>query len=185
MKITRMTSVLLLLTLVLFSGAAVAQEIATKIAFVNTTEILQGTAEGKAELAAMEQYVSSTRSELGGQNAELEDLKKTYNSQMRMLNPDTAAEMQRQISEKERTLRRAQEDLELEATQRQNQLLNKMSQKIRAVIAEYAEQNGYGAVFLDSPSMPFYAETLNITGTIIQIYDQKNPVAAPAAPAGP
>ena len=148
-----------------------------KIAFVNTTVVLQSVAEGKTGLAEIEQYVASQRRPLDEKNSELETLKSQYSSQARMLNPDTAAEMQQTIAEKERQLRRLQEDLELSVNSRQDQFLVDMSDKIQGVITEFAEQNGYGAVFMESPQLPFLDSTLDITATIIRLYDEKYPVA--------
>ncbi len=157
-------------------GAA-GYEVDAKIAFVNTTVILQSVGEGKKGLAEMEQYVASQRRPLDEKSSELETLKSQYASQARMLNPDTAAEMQRTISEKEQQLRRLQEDLELEVNGRQDQFLVAMSEKIQGLITEFAEQNGYGAVFMQSPQLPFLNSALDITETIIRLYDEKYPVA--------
>jgi len=186
--------IVLTAVLVLVSGGLYAvqvaqgtagQEVDTKIAFVNTTLVLQTTAEGKKGLAEMEQYVASQRRPLDEKNSELETLKSQYSSQARMLNPDTAAEMQRTISEKERQLRRLQEDLELAVNARQDQFLVAMSDKIQVVITEFAEQNNYGAVFMQSPQLPFAAQALDITETIIRLYDEKYPVANVGGAAAP
>lgn len=157
-----------------------AQASGTKIAFVNTTAVLQGTAEGRQQLAALQEYIDSRQKELEAEQAKLDELQKQYASQARMLNPDTAAEMQQAIQDKERSVKRLQEDNQMEVNRRRTDLLSRMSQKIQAVIADYAQRNGLGAVFLDSPTMPFFSEALDITVPIIQLYDEKNPVANPA-----
>ena len=156
---------------------AVGNLVDAKIAFVNTTVVLQSVAEGKKGLAEIEQYVASQRRPLDEKNSELETLKSQYSSQARMLNPDTAAEIQQTIAEKERQLRRLQEDLELSVNSRQDQFLVDMSDKIQGVLTEFAEQNGYGAVFMESPQLPFLDSALDITATIIRLYDEKYPVA--------
>ncbi len=166
----------------LFGGATQgAAPASSKIAFVNTTAILQGTAEGKKELTALEAYVNERQQALEAEQTKLQELRRQYDSQSRMLNPDTAAEMQRSITEKDRTVRRAQEDLEMDINRRRNEVLTRMSEKIQAVIAEYAETNGYGAVFMETPTLPFFSPALDITADIIKLYDQKNPVAAAAS----
>lgn len=176
---------ILLLTAVTVSAAPPQAATATeaRLAFVNTTAILQGTAEGKKELAALEAYISEQEQSLESQTSELAELRRQYDSQVRMLNPETAAEMQRTIQEKERRVRRAQEDVEMDITRRRNELLGRMSEKIQAVIAEYAQQEGLGAVFLETPALPYFAASLDITAEIIGVYDQKNPVAGEVAPA--
>jgi len=181
-----LTTVMSLLASGLAFGAAAqnAAPAGTKIAFINTTAVLQGTAEGKKELTALEAFVNERQKKLEDEQTKLQELRQQYDSQSRMLNPDTAAEMQRSISEKERTVRRAQEDLEMDINRRRTEVLTRMSEKIQAVIAEYAETNGLGAVFMETPTLPFFAPGLDITADIIKLYDQKNPVAdAAAAPA--
>jgi outer membrane protein len=170
------------------AGAQDSSQTGTKFAFVNTLAILQGTAEGRQQLQEIETFKNEKQQTIQTQSEELQALRQQYESQSRMLNPDTAAEMEREIATKDRQLRRIQEDAEIDLNRRQSELLNRMSEKIQALIAEYAEQNGIGVVFLQNPSLPYFAPALDITAQIIKIYDEKNPVAgaqpAAAAPAG-
>lgn len=162
------------------------QRATTRIAFVNTSAILQGTGEGRRELSSLEEFINERQRSLETETNELEELRRQYDSQFRMLNPDTASEMRRTITEKERRLQRSQEDIELDINRRRNELLTKMSDKIQAVIAEYAQQNGFGAVFMESPSLPYYSPALDITEEIIRVYDEKYPVpGAPGTPTPP
>ncbi len=156
----------------------------TKIAFINTTLVLQGTAEGRKELSTLQSYEDVLQKKLQAEQSKLEELQKQYASQSRMLNPDTAAEMQQSIQDQDRSVKRLQEDTQMDITRRRNDLLGKMSQKIQEVIADYARQNGLGAVFLDSPTMPYFAQELDITTEIIKLYDQRHPVAGQAPASG-
>lgn len=160
-------------------------EVPNKIAFVNTTAVLQRTAEGKQRLAELQQFIEAQQQQLADLQSELQELRQQYDSQARMLNPDTASEMQRSIQEKERQLRRAQEDMELDVNQRRNEILNQMSQKIQTVISAYAEENGFGVVFQETPSLPYFAPALDITAEIIRIYDEQNPVEGTADETAP
>ncbi len=168
-------------------GAQDSQQGGTKFAFVNTLAILQGTAEGRKELQGIEAFKNEKQQAIQTQSEELQALRQQYDSQSRMLNPDTAAEMEREIATKDRQLRRLQEDSEFDLNRRQNELLTRMSEKIQALIADYAEKNGIGVVFLQNPSLPYFSPELDITAEIIKIYDEKNPVAGaqPPAPASP
>lgn len=162
-------------------------EIGVRIAFVDTLGVLQQTEEGRQEIARIEQLVTQKQQDLQSQSAELQQLRERFLSQGQALNPETRAEMQRSIEEKERHVRRMQEDLEYDVNRRQNDLVNRMRDKILQVIAEYAEANGFSAVFTLDPSLPFVAETLDITGDVIQLYNQKHGSAAsgPPSPANP
>ncbi len=164
--------------------SATGQSSGTKIAFINTTAVLQGTAEGRKNLSELQSYEESLQKKLQAEQSKLDELQKQYASQARMLNPDTAAEMQQSIQDADRKVKRMQEDNQMDITRRRNDLLSRMSQKIQSVIAEYAQQQGLGAVFLDSPTMPYFAQELDITAEIIKLYDQKNPVAGQTPAAG-
>ena len=176
-----------LLVLGIMGGITLAQDAPAgdKIGFVNTLAILQGTAEGRQQLTEMESYRNQKQQEMQTQSEELQALRQQYESQSRMLNPDTAAQMEQEIASKDRQLRRMQEDFEIDLNQRQSELLNRMSEKIQALIAEYAQQNGFGAIFLQSPSLPYFAPALDITANVIKIYDEKYPVAGAEQPATP
>lgn len=172
--------------LVMLTTGAVAQEAGqagTKFAFVNTLAILQGTAEGRQQLQAIEAFKNEKQQAIQTQSEELQALRQQYESQSRMLNPDTAAEMEREIATKDRQLRRLQEDAEIDLNRRQNELLTRMSEKIQVLIADYAQQKGIGVVFLQNPSLPYFSPSLDITAEIIKIYDEKNPVTGGAEPA--
>lgn len=160
-----------------------APEIGVRIAFVDTLAVLQQTEEGRQEISRIEQLVTQKQQDLQSQSTELQQLRERFLGQGHALNPETRAEMQRSIEEKERQVRRMQEDLEYDVNRRQNDLVNRMRDKILQVISEYAEANGLSAVFTLDPSLPFVAETLDITGDVIQLYNQKHGSAASSPPA--
>ena len=177
----RMTSLLKLviaaLVLATFVPAVSAQGtgggIDAKIAFVNSLDVLQGCAEGKAEIAKVDVFASNKEKEIQTASQELNTLRTNYQSEAATLNPATAAEMQAAISAKERQVRRLTEDAESALEAKRAELFSKMGDKIRTIISEYAEQNGIDVVFLESPALPFHAAALNITQDIIRACDAK------------
>lgn len=154
-----------------------------KIGFVNTLEVLYGTEEGKQQVGKIEQFIGEKQKEGDVKTGELEKLKEQFASQQRTLNPDTRAEMQREIEERDRQLKRFQEDTQLDINRRRDELLGKMSEKIQGIIDEHASKNSFGAVFLRDQSQVFVSPALDITAEIIKIYNEKYPVAGaqPAA----
>ncbi len=144
-----------------------------KIGFVNSLEILQGCAEGKAEIAKIDAFATTKENELKTASEELNTLKTNYQSQASTLNPATATEMQVAIQTKDKQIRRLTEDAEAELEAKRAELFSKMGEKIRTVISEYAEANDLGIVFLESPGLPYHSTALNITQDIIRAYDAK------------
>ncbi|MDA2929863.1 OmpH family outer membrane protein [Acidobacteria bacterium AH-259-O06] len=157
-----------------------------KIGFINTLEVLNGTEEGKREIEKLNQFASEKQQQVVSQTTELQKLQEQYATQQRTLNPETRAEMERTIQDKDRKLKRLQEDIQLEYTQRRDELLGRMSEKIRVIINEYAPKNGYGVIFLRDQTQTYVEPSLDITQDIIKIYNEQNPVASeknlPSAP---
>lgn len=151
---------------------------ALRIAFVNTLLVLQGTEEGKQEIAKVEAFIAEKQQEFNARREELDKLRAQFNDQAPNLNAQTRVDMQAEIDEKDRKLKRMQEDIQLEINRKRDQLLGKMSEKIQAVIAEYAAQNQLGAVFLRDPSQPYVDASLDITSQVITAYNAKHPVTS-------
>ncbi|MBI4445651.1 MAG: OmpH family outer membrane protein [Acidobacteria bacterium] len=175
---------LMALVLIFVSAALVrAQETTTfpKIGFVNTLEVLYGTEEGKKEIGTVEQFMSEKQKEFESKGTELEKLREQFINQQRTLNPETRNEMQRNIEERDKEIKRFQEDTQLEINRRRDALLEKMSEKIQRIITEFAEKNKFSIIFLRDQSQPYVAASLDVTQEIIKIYNERYPLAAPAA----
>ncbi|RPI26092.1 MAG: OmpH family outer membrane protein [Acidobacteria bacterium] len=166
-------------------AAAPAASGPTKIAFVNPVAILSNTAEGKQEFAKLQELTNTKQKQVADASTELRTLQDQYSKTSLTANPQTRAEMERQIQDKEIRLKRLQEDAQLELQQRQDDLLEKMGGKLQTILSEYAQKNGIDTIFrLDqNQSFAYVNPTLNITEAIIKQYDQRFPVAAGAAPA--
>ena len=141
-------------SLVLFAGLAgvmgaapwaMSQGLAAaglKVGFVNSVEVLQGTDEGRQKLGGFQQWAEARQKELQQDKTELDRLREQFAAQERTLNPDTRTEMMRTIEDRDRRLRRKQEDSQLESESRNRQMLEQVGTKIQTIISEYAQQNG-------------------------------------------
>jgi outer membrane protein len=161
-----------------------------KIGFINTLQVLYGSEEGKVEIEKLNQFAAQKQQEIASDASELQKLQEQYASQQRTLNVETRSEMERSIQERDRRLKRLQEDIQLEYNQRRDKLLAKMSEKIREIINEYAPRNGYGVIFLRDQTQSYVDPGAEITQDIIRIYNERYPAAGqegsesaqPAAP---
>ncbi len=158
---------------------------AVKIGFVDSLGVLQGTEEGKAGIGEVEKYVQGKQQELQGLQKQVDDLKNKLSEQARVLSADAATQMQQQIGENEKKLRRNTEDSQAEVGKRRDALLNKMSSKIQVIIRDYAEKNGYSVIFLREQNQPYVKPSLDVTQEIVRIYNEQNPVAGAAAAVPP
>lgn len=161
------------LALVLAAGSALGQGV--KIGFVNSQEVLYRTNEGSQGLQQLEAYMTQKRTEFDGKQRELADLQQEFQTKRPTLAVDAAADMQRRINQKQVELQRYQEDIQTDLNDRQNGLLEAISQKVQQVIEEYAQKNGLDAVFIRDQSQAYVAPALDVTADIIQLYNQKFP----------
>jgi len=171
-------------TVVLFLFGAVSAQ-GVKMGFVNSQEILLQTEEGKQVMGQLQQFMDQKGQEFNQRNQELSRLQQEYQTKQATLNPDAAAEMERQISQRQLQLRRFQEDVQADLNERQEQLLAQISQKVQQVITDFAKQNGYDVIFVRDQSQVWVAPELDVTGEIIRLYNERFPVSqSPASGAG-
>ncbi len=184
MRKTSVLGVALPLLGLMWSGASVFGQ-GAKIGFVNSQEILFRTNEGSEGLQQLETYMTQKRAEFDAKNKELADLQQELQTKRPTLSPEAASELQRKIDQKQVELRRFQEDLQADLNDRQNGLLERISQKVQQVIQEYAQQNGYDIVFVRDQTQAYVAPQLDVTQDIIKLYNERFPGkgGAAAAPA--
>ena len=158
-----------------------------KVGFVNSVEVLQGTDEGRQALTVLQQWTEDRRKELEQDKTELDRLREQFAAQERTLNPDTRTEMMRTIEDRDRRLRRKQEDSQLESEAKNRQMLEQIGTKIQTIINEYAQQNGYSVIFLRNEGQSYVDPSLDVTKELVAIYNQRHPVASAqsSAPAQP
>jgi|SRR5690606_16821574 len=164
------------------SGFALGQGV--KIGFVDSREVLYGTAEGKQQIEALNSLRQEKQQEFDSRTEELQKLQEEYAAQQRTLNPEARAERERLIEQKQVQLKRFQEDAQAEIEQRQNEILQRMSERAQNVIDEFAEQNGYVAIFMRDQTQAYVAPSLDVTKQIIALYDQRHPLSGGGSPAG-
>ena len=150
----------------------------SKVGFINTLAVLSGTDEGRGELDKLEEFVEEKQKEVTKEAELLQELQEQYANQQRTLNAETRVEMEQSMQEKDKALKRLQEDIQLELDQRRNVLLENMSGKIRKIVNEYAPLNGYGVIFLRDQTQSYVDPSAEVTQDIIRLYNEQNPVMA-------
>lgn len=171
MKKNRLILVSGVLFVLLFS-CALAQ---SKVGFVNSQEILAGTAEGTKRLSELDQFWAAKQKDFDAKNQEINTLQQNVMAQQRTLDAESLAKMQRDLEQKQTELRRFQEDSRAEGTQKQNEILQAISQKVQVIIEEYAKNNAFAVIFVIDQSQAYVSPKLDVTAEIIKLYDEKYP----------
>lgn len=154
----------------------------TKLGFVSSIEVLYGTQEGQEKIGHVQTFIEEKQAEFDQRQEELQRLRSQIEAQRRTLNLQTLTDMQRQIDEKDRALRRFQEDTQFEINRRRDEILQSMERKIQQVITEFAQQGGYSAIFLRDDSQIYVAPSLDVTAEIVRLYDEKYPAPSASQP---
>jgi outer membrane protein len=159
----------------------------TKVAIINIQDAVTRTQEGQKRLAALQEEFRPKGDELGKKAQDVQTLRQQLAKGANTMSEEAQRNLQRDIQQKERDLKRDNEDLEAEFGRRQQEILNDIFGKVKAVIQKYAREQGYSIVLdISSPQSPVVDafNELDITGAVIQQYDEQHPQqAAAAAPA--
>ncbi len=175
----------------LLPGAAVAQAPAaapttTKVGIVSIQDAIAATNEGKKEFEGLQARFSGKNNELKSQNDELEKLKAQLQATGDKLSDDVRNAKVKEASDKQKNLQRNAEDFQAEVQSAEQEVLNRLGQKMLNVLDKYAKENGYSVILdVSNPQTPvlWASPTTNITKELVDAYNAASTVAPPARPA--
>src|SRR5271157_4205567 len=157
-----------------------------KVAVINMQAAIANTGEGKKALGDLQKKFTPRRTDLEHQQQEIAALQDQLQRQATTLSDDEQRRLTRELDDKQRIFKRAQEDFQAEGQQEQADIGQRIGQKMVKLLDDYAQRNGFELVMDATPqTLPIYyiAPQLDLTETMIKLYDAANPVAAEAAPA--
>ncbi len=158
----------------------------TRVASINIEQAIFATNEGQRDFEALSKKLSPKQTELKGQNDELESLKKQLNTQGDKLNEASRGALVKQIEQKQKSFDRAVQDARDDAQSQQNEIAQKILQKLAPVMMKYVQGNGYGMVVDTSNPWPngpviWSGPSMDITKAVVDAYNAQSSVPAPAA----
>ena len=170
------------------SAAATMAPGGTKIATIALYEAVGATNEGQRELEALSKKLEPKQAELKAANDELDSLKKQLQTQGDKLNDESRADLVRKIDTKQKALERSTQDFREDAGAQQNEIMQKLLQKLAPVLLKYVKDNGYGLLIDNSKQWPdgpvvMTSDAFDITKPVVEAYNAQSGVPAPAAPA--
>ena len=121
-------------------------------------------------------------------NDEVESLKKQLNTQGEKLNDDSRAALVKQVEDKQKKLERSVQDARDDAQAQQNEIAQRILQKMAPIIVKYAGDKGFGLIMDTSNPWPqgpvlWAGPSVDITKAIVDAYNVQSGVPAPARPA--
>jgi len=164
----------------------------TKVGVISIQDAILATNEGQREFEALGKKFEPKRTELKSLGDEIEGLQKQVDGGSKTMTEEQRAGLVRQIEAKKKTLSRSQEDAQNDFVGQQNEIAQKLLQKLLPVIDKYAKENGLGLIIDSSRQWPdgpvlWAGPSVEITKSIVEMYNSQSGVpAAPSAarPAG-
>jgi outer membrane protein len=158
----------------------------TRVGTINIEQAIFGTNEGRRDFEVLQKKLEPKQNELKGQNDELEALQKQLQNQADKLNDEARANLVKQIEAKKKSFDRSVQDAQEEAGNQQNEIAQRVLQKMAPMIVKYAQDNGFGMIVDTTKPWPqspvlWYGEAVDITKAVVDAYNLQSGVPAPAS----
>jgi len=158
-----------------------------KIGTINIEQAIFASNEGQRDFEALSKKLEPKQTELKGLNDEVESLKKQLSNQGDKLNEDSRGALVKQVEEKQKRLERSVQDARDDAQSQQNEIAQRILQKMAPIIVKYAGDKGFGLIMDTSNPWPqgpvlWAGPSVDITKAIVDAYNAQSGVAAPAKP---
>jgi outer membrane protein len=161
----------------------------SKIAAINIEGAIFASNEGQRDMDTLQKKFEPKSTELKSKNDEIDALKKKLNTQGASLNDEAKADLQRQIETKQKSLDREAQDAREDFQNQQNEIGQRILQKMAPIILKFANENGLGVIMDTSNPWPqgqvvWAAPSVDITKPIVEAYNVQSGVAAPPKASG-
>jgi outer membrane protein len=171
------------------AASPVATGTGTKVGTISMEQAIFATNEGRRDFEALSKKLEPKQNELKGQNEEIESLKKQLNTQGDKLNEEARANLVKQIETKQKSLDRQLQDAREDAQNQQNEIAQRILQKLGPVLIKYANENGFGMIVDTSQPWPqspvvWWGESVDVTKPVVDVYNAQSGVAPPPPSAG-
>jgi Skp family chaperone for outer membrane proteins len=150
-----------------------------KVAYIFMQGIFNGSAEGKAAAAKVQEWEKKKVAEIQEKTKQVQALQTKLQQSGTVLNDAARSQGERDLQKAQRELQAMQEDAQVEAQDLRQQLLNEFSKKVNPIIAALAKERGLHMIFSvsDDANVAWADPGLNLTAEVIKRID-----AAAAAP---
>jgi outer membrane protein len=170
------------------ASPATATATGNKLGTINIEQAIYGSNEGQRDFEALSKKLEPKQTELKGMNDEVESLKKQLNTQGDKLTDDARANLVKQIEQKQKALERAVQDARDDAQNQQNEIAQRILQKMAPLIVKFAGDNAFGIIMDTSNPWPqgpvlWAGPSVDITKAIVDTYNLQSGVPAPTKPA--
>ena len=166
--------------------APAASTASGRVGIVNIQSAIVTSNEGQRDFADLQKKFDPKRQELEALNKEIDELQKKFNTQAEKLNDEARADLLKQIDAKKKQMQRNYEDANADVQAQQNEIANRIGQKLIEVLDKYAKDHDFSVVLdvsgQQSPVL-WASSSVDISKAVIEAYNAQSGVPAPAKPA--
>jgi outer membrane protein len=160
----------------------------TRMGTINVEQAIFATNEGQRDFEILSKKLEPKQNELKEKNEEVESLKKQLNTQGEKLNDESRGTLVKQIEQKQKSLERSVQDARDDAQNQQNEIAQRILQKMGPMLVKYAGDNGFGVIIDTSNPWPngpvlWAGPAVDITKSVVDLYNAQSGVPAPTRPA--
>jgi outer membrane protein len=165
-----------------------AASTSNKIGTINIEQAIFASNEGQRDFEVLSKKLEPKQTELKSMNDEVESLKKQLSTQDGKLNEDARTALVKQVEDKQKRLERSVQDARDDAQSQQNEIAQRILQKMAPIIVKYAGDKGFGLIMDTSNPWPqgpvlWAGPSVDITKAIVDTYNSQSGVPAPTKPA--
>jgi outer membrane protein len=166
------------------TASAATQAEPARIAVIAFQVAVAQTNEGQREFADLQKKFDPRRQQLKQLSDQIDTMTKQLQSQASTMSPDQQQAQARAIDEKKKQLDRDSQDAQSDFQQAMQDMYTKLASKVYDVMESYAQKRGFTLVLdisqQQSPVL-FASNGTNITKDVIDAYNTKSGIPAPAA----
>lgn len=159
----------------------------SKVGTINIEQAIFASNEGQRDFEALSKKLEPKQTELKNMNDEVESLKKQLSTGGEKLTEEARAALVKQIEQKQKALERSVQDARDDATAQQNEIAQRILQKMAPIIVKYAGDKGFGVIMDTSNPWPqgpvlWAGPSVDITRAVVDAYNLQSGVPAPTRP---
>jgi len=165
-------SVRWILTVVVVCAAIPAA--AGDVGFLDSERAIKTVKEGQRQMQALNEWSDQKADEVERMRSRVADLTQQLNAQRTVASPDAVRQLEDELLQAQRAFEDAGRALQRDFEAKQRELLALVATRVRDLAGEYAEANGFDAVFmLESQPLVYIASSAVITDAVIQLYNER------------
>jgi outer membrane protein len=157
-----------------------------KVGVINLQQAIYDTQEGKKAFSDIQKKYQPRQQDLQQQQQEIQNLQDQLQKQAATLSDEERLRLSRDLEEKQKVFKRAQEDANAEFQADSQDAVRRLGRKMVQIINDYAQQNGFSLVLEESQVQPYFlTPDVDLTEEITKRFDAANPVEGASTSGAP